>query len=839
MRYGLATLMILGVATATVTAPLAAKPAIAVKTARPDALKAFDAKIEATKEAMMGDPAVARKTAEQAVAMANDLAASRSVSARDAAISVATAKWLLAESLIGLNEGARAKTLVGEALAQVERHHRGSKLNGDLLRSRATLAEMSGDLESALKDYLRAHGIFRRIGEARSQAIALQDIGGLYLEAKDFDRVRDYYGQSLEVYGDDPWLNLTTYNNRGQAWREQGKLVEAEREYRQALTAARTLESPLLEARIRTNLADVQADAGNLDGAAATIAAAVGLTAAGEGAGWRPFVDGVRAKIAAARGDLARASALLSGAFAGQDLAKTEMPFRELHKIAASVYERAGDRALALAHFKAFQRLDSEALQLTASASSQLMSAQFDFANQNLRISQLKQGQLQRDVTIAQQRANLFAGLGAALLVIFALLSFGYVSIRRSRNQVRAANVELSATNVELEKALKARTDFLATTSHEIRTPLNGILGMTQVLLADKALNPDTRERVELLMGAGETMKSLVDDILDVAKMESGEVEVVAVDTELGALLSEVSTFWGQAAEAKGLKLALAIDAVPARVMTDGDRLRQLLANLLSNAIKFTREGHVSLEVRGRNDGAATVVEFAIRDTGIGIAEEDRERIFEPFIQANNTTTREFSGTGLGLAICQRLAASLGGEIAVESVVGEGSCFRFALPLQPSSDRVIDAADAAPATAATLAQASLLLLDRNPANHALMRMLLGAETRAFDIVTARGDALARIEAAEIDHILVEGASAADDGVSMLEGVREIVAAARAAGVRVSLLAAPNASADAAQLAAAGADQLILKPVGLPDLVAALHDAYAPPPAESEARAKAA
>ncbi len=791
------------------------------------ALKTFAAKIAATKEAMMGDPMIARRTAAQAVSMAQGMARDAEVSPRDAAISLATANWLFGEALIGLNDAARATKPIEAALIGVGLHDPGSKLEGDLLRSRATLAEGRGNVQAALRDYLAAYKIFRKVGQARSQAIALQDIGGLYLEAADYNRVRSYYSQSMEAFGKDPWLNLTTYNNRGQSYQLEKRYAEAEAEYRLALKSARELESPLLEARILTNIAEAQADRGQLNDAARTIASASRLVQSGEGVGWRRYVDGIRAKIEAKRGHDAEAARIFHSVFDNQDFTKTELSFRELHRTAADVYEKTGNKALALIHLRAFQRLDSEALHLVASASAQLMAAQFDSANQNLRISELKQGQLKRDITIERQRnqfrTNLFTGLGTALAIIFGLLGYGYVSIRRSRDKVRAANTELSMTNVELGKALKARTDFLATTSHEIRTPLNGILGMTQVLLADRRIAPDMRERIQLLLGAGETMKTLVDDILDVAKMEAGELSIARGEVDLGRLIGDSAKLWREAAANKGLTLDCTVDYVPDKVLTDGDRLRQIIANLLSNAVKFTPRGTVSLTVIGRGHGDALTVDFAVRDTGIGIPENEQARIFEAFAQVNNSTTREFSGTGLGLAISQRLALALGGTIKVESVEGDGSCFTLSLPVERVGNGLAVYEPETPG--ASLDAARLLVIERNEAAHPMLRMLLGAETRSVEIVKSGEEAIAAMDESDFDHVMIEAFSAAGESAEPLDAIRAVIARAREAHARTSLLAAPNETLGLGQLATSGADQFILKPVGAADLIAALKKLY--------------
>ena len=791
-------------------------------------LKAFDAAIERVKQAMMGDPSAARAAAEHALHLVEGMKGDPSISPKDMAVSLATAQWLLAEAMIGLNDAQSAKSLIGAAIVGVELNDRGSKLHGDVLRSRATLAEVGGDVQAALKDYLTAHRIFRDVKEARSQAIALQDIGNLYLGAGDFDRVRKYYSESLEAYSADPWLNLATYNNRGQAYREQRRYSEAAGEYASALKAARQLGSPLLEARILTNLAETQTQLGRLDQALQTLSAASALVQNGEGAGWRPYVFGVRAMVEAKQGRWPEAAALIGTAFGDQDLTKTEMPLRELHKAAFEIYEKVGQSDLALDHLKAFQRLDHEALRLTASASAQLMSAEFDFANQNLRISHLKQGQLERDITIERQRSQfrtrLFIGVGSALLIIFGLLAFGYVSIRRSRDRVRATNVELSASNIALEKALQARTDFLATTSHEIRTPLNGILGMSQVLLADRRLPSEVRERVELLRGAGETMKTLVDDILDVAKMEAGELSVATSEVDLSRLINDCVGLWREAAKNKGLELQCTLDRVPARILADGDRLRQILSNLLSNAVKFTASGSVALAARVLEGDGQSTIAFAVRDTGIGIPDADQARIFEAFTQVNNSTTREYSGTGLGLAISQRLAGALGGSIELVSASGEGSCFTVRLPLKAVGGDFAELTTGS----SSLSQASVLVVERNLANHALMRMLLAPETRAVDIAFSVDDAMERMQTEHFDHLIIEGASAGDAGRTAIDGIRALVCEAAQSHARTSLLAAPSDQLGAAEMFASGCDQVILKPIGAAELIASLKRVYETP-----------
>ena len=475
MRPPFSLMPVILLAAAAVMAPL---PAFAADNATAQA--AFDRAVEDAKAAMNADPEHALAKSELAVKRAADLPPSAGK-----AMAVATAQWLRAESNIFSNHPEVAAPIVESTLHAVERIAPKSKLRGDLLRSRGAIAAMSGHVQEALHDFQQAYAVFRDAGVPRSQALALQDIGLIYWDAGDYQRVLQYYSQAGELYTADPAFTLTSHNNRGEVLVKLGKPKAAVVEFTAALKEARALRSVVLQIRVLDNLASALVDAGDLPSAREAIDQDLRLLRNGDAAGWKPFVLGAAAKVAAARGDSSAAADLLQQAFAGADLTTTQMPFREFHELAATVYQKLGQDALALAHLKAFQRLDSDARNLTASTSAQLMGARFDSSNKDLKIAQLKQAQLAADI---QFRTTLFAGLVIAGAIVLGLLLIGFLSIRRSRNEVRHANTVLTGVNGKLEKALKAKTEFLATTSHEIRTPLNGILGMTQVLLANRAI---------------------------------------------------------------------------------------------------------------------------------------------------------------------------------------------------------------------------------------------------------------------------------------------------------------------------------------------------------------
>ncbi|MBC7159337.1 MAG: tetratricopeptide repeat protein [Porphyrobacter sp.] len=803
--------------------PAAATPAADSVASAPvtAARAAFDRAVEEAKSAIMTDPEAALARSDVALQRAAALPG------REGAIGRATALWLKVEASIGLHRPAEAKALLEAALPLVERHAPRTKLHGDLMRARGGTAALDNDLQGALRAYLEAYRIFRAAGEKRSQALALRDIGELYWQAGDYRRMLRYYEQSHELYDEDPFLSLTSHNNRGEALRKLGRRQEAEQEFRAALANARALDSSLLEMRILNNLALIEAELGRFADAQRDAARALRLGAGSDAAAWRPYVYGTLGKIAAARGDGDRAAAFFDRAFAGADLARTDSLYMEIHEAAARLYDQRGDARRALAHLKAFARLEGEARDLTASVSSQLLAARFDYANQNLRIAQLKQGQLERDVKIERQRVRfrttLFSGLAVAGAILLALVTVAFLSIRRSRNEVRAANAVLTEVNLELEKALKAKTEFLAMTSHEIRTPLNGILGMTQVMLANPQLGSQAREQVQLVQGAGQTMRALVDDILDVAKMETGEVTVSLEPTRLRPILEDAVALWAGEAAAKGLALEADLAELPEWVETDGDRVRQIVFNLLSNAIKFTPAGHVRLTAHC--DRAAGQLALAVEDSGIGIAADEQARVFDAFHQVDSAMTRQFSGTGLGLAICRNLAAALGGSIALASVPGEGSRFTVTLPLREVEQ------PAPPARAVTLAQATVAALDGNEMKRAMIKGLI--EPHVHRVLDAGGGAAALDLLARdgVDALLIDAASVApaeaDLATDRLGPLAALLGAAAERQVATIVLLAPDGALPLDAVAALSPTALLLKPAKGGDLLRALRAAFGP------------
>jgi len=515
----------------------------------------FDALIADARAAMLVNPKQAIEKAKIAQVAAATLPGSRRTTG------IATAQWLQGEAYVRLDDVIRARPLIDSAYASATAVGPETKLTGDILLSRGGLHTATAQVAAALSDFQQAHNLFRDIGDTRSRAVALLFIAMLYQEAGDYGNALRYYDQARDVYSGDPQLLLSIFNNRGNALKELGRFREAEQQFREAFTLAKTLHSPALEARVLSNIARSELRAGKVADADRTIALGFGYQRDPDAAAATVQFWALAAQSALQHGDARRAAALITHAFVSVNQAHSTLSDREAHETAYKAFKSVGDEKQALEHLEALKRFDDQTSTLAASTNTALAAARFDFANQELRIAKLRNEELARtnafEHTRTESQQLIFTGAAIVTLVVIALLATSLVVIRRSRNDVWAVNLDLAETNTALGKALAAKTEFLATTSHEIRTPLNGILGMTQVMLADQALAGTLRDRIGIVHSAGVTMRALVDDILDVAKMETGNLSLEQAPFDLAAMLQDVSQMWQEQTRAKGLIFAL------------------------------------------------------------------------------------------------------------------------------------------------------------------------------------------------------------------------------------------------------------------------------------------
>jgi signal transduction histidine kinase len=666
--------------------------------------------------------------------------------ARDSFMSEADA--VISRGLISLSRVKDAEAAVNRGFARVKTGQVAPKVIGELTLSSGRIHQKRDDVQGALAAFQKAYEIFRSTGERRSQAVVLQSIAKLYVDGGDGESAIKYYAQSDDEYAGDPLLELSSRNNRGMAYLFLSRPKEAEIQFKQALVVAKKIGSAKYAPRILANIAQAQIAQGRLNEASATVDLAFSSLQGGDSTAeaWRLWQR--RAQIALARKDLKTATTAIEKALTGVDPKSSDSNYRESHAAAYEIYRALGRQKDSLVQLEAVWRLDQATAKLTATNSAALMAARFDFASQKTRIAQLKakELELQRNFLIA-----VIAGGALALL----LLSVGLILITRSRNRERAAKLLLAQTNRDLEKAIAAKMEFLATTSHEIRTPLNGILGMTQVMLADRKLGAALRDRIGIVHDAGEAMRTLVDDILDMAKMETGKLAVGDGTVELKATLRQVAQVWRLQAEAAGVGLVLDLDDCPEQIEGDAGRIRQIIFNLLSNAMKFTEKGKVELIARTVDDAeGARRVRISVRDSGIGIDRKWHESIFELFQQVDGGRTRKYGGTGLGLAICRNLAQAMGGDISVESEPGFGSTFTVDLPL-------VEPVVALPRPVAGDRPSTVLVIEHNPLTRGIMRAILSAKFEVIKFVDGAAEACSFLALEQADWIVADASSVED------------------------------------------------------------------------------
>lgn len=405
----------------------------------------------------------------------------------------------------------------------------------------------------------------------------------------------------------------------------------------------------------------------------------------------------------------------------------------------------------------------------------------------------------------------------------------------RNRAAARRMDALTRGLREERERALdaaRAKSTFIAVTSHELRTPMNGLLGMAHAL-ARSPLSPAQREQVDVMIKSGDSLMQLLNDVLDLSRIEAGRVELAPETLDPRALVAEVVDAWRDAAQFKNLSLFAEIGGeVPTWVRADTLRIRQVLTNLVSNAVKFTAAGHVRIGVGAEREGQDWRLRFAVSDTGPGVPLAAADRVFDSFTQADETISRSHGGAGLGLTISRALARQLGGDLQLHPVP-VGACFVLTV-LVEDAEAPGPAVEPETPDDEHLEQIRVLMAEDNAVNQLVVRAMLEPTGVALTVVENGQEALKAMAANRYDCVLMDINMPVMDGITALEAIRQGEAGDPA--LPVIALTASAMAGDRERFLGLGFDDHLGKPVKPMDLITAIIRAVNPPPPNAGRRA---
>ncbi len=488
----------------------------------------------------------------------------------------------------------------------------------------------------------------------------------------------------------------------------------------------------------------------------------------------------------------------------------------DYRKLEVMVLKKLGQSTKALASLEALveatARLDSQ----QGRSRLQYLNAQLSLQQKNFEIAELKSSQASSNEIRNRDRITLAVVCGAALILLVLAISL-YFTLRKSR--VLAA--ELVVREQEAIRAADVKSQFLANMGHEIRTPLNALLGMTQVLRR-KPLDPEVQNSISIMSEFGQMLLAIVNDVLDLSKMDAGKMRIAVSRTSVQSLLKELSNAWEPKIQEKGLTLEIASPGAIPAVLIDPMRVRQCLNNLVSNAVKFTDDGKVS--VRTYYDDAVQTLTFEVEDTGVGIPPEHIDKLFEAFEQEDDSTVRRFGGTGLGLSIVRTLTELMGGAVRLDSEPGKGTTAILTLSAPMADDapeaQTLTAPDGVLEDTSTRAldgPMKFLVVDDHLVNRMIISAFLASDDTEIVEANSASAALEILEAdPQFDCILLDNRMPVMDGADLINIIRSSEAGYK--DIKIIFITADAMEGDKEKYLNLGADGYVSKPIIREDLI---------------------
>jgi len=430
------------------------------------------------------------------------------------------------------------------------------------------------------------------------------------------------------------------------------------------------------------------------------------------------------------------------------------------------------------------------------------------------KIRQLHMSDLSRQSEAMGRKARIY-DISLLILLILSGSVVGFHILRQFRRQ-RVLIEELDAAEKKASIAAQTKENFLANMSHEIRTPLSGILGFTN-LLQKRALDETSSEFVSSIQRSGENLMTIINDILDLSKIEAGMMRITVGTFSISGLLNSVETFFTERAKEKGLLISSKIDkSIPDTLMGDATRLTQILVNLIGNAIKFTKQGSINIEIYNKSiSEGKVVVGFIIADTGIGIDKEKLGDVFERFNQGEDSITRNYGGTGLGLSIVKNLILLQHGDIEVQSEQGRGTTFNFFIPYGIAQEQLLAASvvDTDYFKDYSNLPLHILVVDDNTMNQSLMKHMLGQWNVDFGIVSNGLEAIEYLKTKHCDLVLMDLQMPQMDGYAATQHIREVLKL----DIPIIAMTAHALAGEREKCLSRGMDEYISKPINEEEL----------------------